>query len=426
MVSVDVRTRTASDVRAVDPTEFFEVDLPHLLGARERLAAPGARELAPRSLAFDVDGSSWTLAFDGTRFSVTPGNEAAIALVRLEPPALADLVNDLVTPMTFFTAGELDMPRGRLDDFLDWWVVLRSLIDARLVHTRGAVAFHDRDGAPLDLGRVFEPGDDPDDVAHFLTEAGYLHVAGVFDPDEMKAVSAEMDAAAHRYERDDGRSWWAHTRDGADRLVRMQYFHEESPRLAALITDERLQRWTRLTGDGHRLGKPGANPNLAEALIKPIGVVDGISDVPWHKDCSLGSHSYRCCSLTVGISVTGADADSGQLRVVAGSHRALIQPAFVRRELDLPLIDVPTSRGDITIHLSCTLHMSQPPVTRERRVVYTDFSLLDPGDEDPGEARIRRVREQAFKTVSQEPVPVPDAAANRKIGDGERATVGDQ
>ena len=73
--------------------------------------------------------------------------------------------------------------------------------------------------------------------------------------------------------------------------------------------------------------------------------------------------------------------------------------------------------------------MSQPPVTRERRVVYTDFSLLGRGDEDPGEARIRRVREQAFKTVSQEPVPVPaavpDEAAGRKIGAGERATAGD-
>ena len=34
--------------------------------------------------------------------------------------------------------------------------------------------------------------------------------------------------------------------------------------------------------------------------------------------------------------------------------------------------------------------MSQPPVTRERRVMYTDFTLSDT-DDDPGEARIRRV-----------------------------------
>jgi hypothetical protein len=401
-VSVDVRTRTAADVRAVDPIDFFDRELPDALEAGVALAAPGARELAPPPFAIEVDGRRWTLSFDGNRFAVTPDRGAAATFVRLQADALADIVNDLITPMTLFTGGELDMPVGRLEDVLDWWVVLRSVLDRRPVHTRGAVAFHDEDGAPLDLDRVFGPDDDPGALAHFLAEAGYLHIAGVFDPSEMAAVSAEMDAVAGTYTRDDGRSWWAHTSDGADRLVRMQYFHEASPGMAALLDDDRLQRWARLTDDGHRLGKPGANPNLAEALIKPIGIVDGISDVPWHKDCSLGSHSYRCCSLTVGISVTGAGPDSGQLRVVAGSHRALIQPVFVRRGLDLPVVDVPTDTGDITMHLSCTLHMSQPPVTRERRVVYTDFSLDDSGD-DPGEARIARVREQAYKTVSQEP-----------------------
>src|SRR5438034_2361354 len=107
--------------------------------------------------------------------------------------------------------------------------------------------------------------------------------------------------------------------------------------------------------------------------------------------------------MTHGISLTRADADTGQLRVVAGSHRALIQPAFVRPDLDLPQVDLPTGTGDITIHLSCTLHMSQPPVTRERRVMYTDFSLPEREGGDPGEATLKRIREAAPKTVSQAP-----------------------
>ncbi len=161
------------------------------------------------------------------------------------------------------------------------------------------------------------------------------------------------------------------------------------------------------TSDGHTLGKAAGDANLVEALVKPIGIVQGISDVPWHKDCSLGSHSYRCCSLTVGISVTGADAESGQLRVVPGSHRALVQPAFVRRDLDLPQLDLLTSTGDVTVHCSCTLHMSQPPVTRERRVLYTDFSLpTDEGARSPNEAVLRRIREGAPSTVTQAPSPV--------------------
>jgi len=400
--SVDVRTRTAADVGPVDAGWFFDEELPRLARDRGSLVAAGGRELAPRPLAVEVDGRTWTLALDDDRVTVTCGGGGPPAHVRLGEEDLADVVHDLRTPMGLFTGGDLDMPTGRLDDFLDWWVILRGLIDARPVHTAGAVTFTGTDGEPLDLAHAFHTDDDPRAMGHFLAEAGFLHIAEVFTEDEMGAVSAEMDAAAAGYEQGDGRSWWAKTADGADRLVRMQYFHHESPTTRALMADDRLLGLARLTRDGHELGKPGSNANWVEALVKPIGVVEGISDVPWHKDCSLGSHSYRCCSLTVGISVTGADERSGQLRVVAGSHRALIQPAFVRRGLDLPQLDLPTGTGDLTVHLSCTLHMSQPPVDRERRVLYTDFRLpsID-GQPDPGEAKLRRIREAAPTTVSQ-------------------------
>jgi hypothetical protein len=52
-----------------------------------------------------------------------------------------------------------------------------------------------------------------------------------------------------------------------------------------------------------------------------------------------------------------------------------------RSDLDLPRIPLPTRTGDVTVHCSCTLHMSRPPVDRERRVVYTGFGLTPrPGD----------------------------------------------
>ena len=402
MISVDVRTRTANDVRSVDPSRFFGDELPGLLREHAGLAAPGAAELGVRPLAFDVDGQAWTLSFDED-FAIAEGDAAATAIVRLDGEGLDDLVNDLRTPMGFFTGGDLDMPRGRLEDFLDWWVVLRSVLDGRPVHTAGAVTFVDRDGAALDLQRAFHLDDEPEAIGSFLAEAGFVHLENVFTEDEMRAVSEEMDAAMPDYAPGDNRSWWATTEDGTQRLVRMQYFHTASPTTRALLADDRLLRLAGVTADGHRLRKPGGNSNIVEALVKPIGIIEGISDVPWHKDCSLGSHSYRCCSMTVGISVTGADAESGQLRVVAGSHRALIQPAFVRRDLDLPQVDLPTRTGDVTIHLSCTLHMSQPPVTRERRVLYTDFSLPEQDGGDPGERKIKRIREAAPTTVSQQP-----------------------
>jgi hypothetical protein len=219
----------------------------------------------------------------------------------------------------------------------------------------------------------------------------------------MDQVSADIDTAVPHYAPDDGRSWWATTANGDERLVRLQWFQDQSPATLSLLRDDRLLNIATLTGDGHQFRRQGS---LIEALIKPIGVVKGISDLPWHKDCSLGRHSYRCCSLTVGISVTGADERSGQLGVVAGSHRALVQPAFYRREWGLPVVDLPTETGDVTVHCSCTMHMSHAPIDRERRVMYTDFDLPPrPRDEVAlsNVNEIVRVREQAYKTVSQVP-----------------------
>ena len=98
----------------------------------------------------------------------------------------------------------------------------------------------------------------------------------------------------------------------------------------------------------------------------------GISDVPWHKDCSLGRHSYECCSLTVGISVTGADAESGQLRVVAGSHTRGCLPGRTGEGVLGPLFTDPgcfdetrqvaleVPAGSLVFFSPHTVHGSQP------------------------------------------------------------------
>src|SRR5690606_37422072 len=170
---------------------------------------------------------------------------------------------------------------ARLERLLDWWVLLRGALDGRTPYVPGpgrAPAFDAPDGAPLDLRRAFRPDDDPDEMAHFLATAGYLHLEGLFTAEEMAAVSDDMDAAAPSYAQDDGRSWWARTGDGEDRLVRMQGFDEHSPTLVELLGGERFRSLGELGRAGHEFGDFG--PNRIEALVKPIGVVEGISDVP--------------------------------------------------------------------------------------------------------------------------------------------------
>lgn len=396
---MDVRTRRDAPADPVDAPTFFEHLLPVALADSADRVEQWVLAHDLRPLTVVVDGSSATLAAEAGRIVVHhDGGPSGAAVLRLTAHDLDELVTDQVTPVGWFASGALRLEHGRLEDVLDWWLLLRAALDDATPHMPGDVELVDASGAPVDLHRAFGIDDDPSEMADFLRTAGFLHIAGVFTEAEMAAVSADMDAAAPRYAKGDGRSWWARLHDGTDALVRMQGFERESARAAALLADDRLTRLADLTGDGHR------PPVGTEALFKPIGVTEGISDIPWHKDCSLGRHSYMCCGMTVGISVTGADDTSGRLRVVAGSHRALVWPAPQRQPgLDLPVVPLATGPGDLTVHLSCTLHMAQPPTERPRRVLYTGMGLppLDESGAAAGAARLRAIREAAPVTVSQ-------------------------
>ena len=74
-----------------------------------------------------------------------------------------------------------------------WERAFRALLDGRKVHESGDVTFQDLNGDELDLERAFTIDDDSEEMAHFLREAGFLHLTGVFDPNEMDAVGADID-----------------------------------------------------------------------------------------------------------------------------------------------------------------------------------------------------------------------------------------
>ncbi|MGE4609325.1 MAG: phytanoyl-CoA dioxygenase family protein [Myxococcota bacterium] len=399
-MSVDLRTRVDSDQPPVEPGVFFRETLPPLLDSNQALIAPGASELPLADFCIETDGEPWTLAWHENRVSVKAGNpnKAATARVLLTREQLSDIVYDQTTPVALMSNRLLDMPEGSLPDFLNWWLVLRSALEARRIHARGDVTFD------TSFSRSFTPDDSDEEMRAFLEQAGYLHIEGLFSEEEMAAVEADYAKAEPHFEKGDKRAWFATTKDGVEHLVRMEGFDRYSETVVELIDQDRFQRIGRIPGIGHESRRaPGSRVG---ALTKPIGVVKGISDVPWHKDCSLGRHSYECCTLTVGISVTGADANSGQLRVVPGTHRALVWPApCIQPGLDLEPIDLPTRTGDVTVHLSCTQHMSQPPVSKGRKVLYTGFGqrAANPEAAEFQRGRINTVRQKTHTSVSQQP-----------------------
>ena len=379
MTSVDWRTRPDVSVPPVEASRFLEAELPALLEERGIEAGQAVAQLGLPPLSVDLEGEQFTLAAEAGRLGLTRGTSEAL-VVSLNVPTWSDLLNDTVSTFGLVMSGRVTIQTGSSDDFVDWEPVLRCLFDGSPVYKPGTIAFGDRDGLPLNLKQSFKLNDDPDAIGHFLSQAGFLHLEGVFSEAEMDAVSRELDDAIAAAERDDGASWWAQTASGEWYPARILGFNLKSAALRSLLHSQRIAAIGSFTDDQFIQRNPDVGDS-AEGLLKKVQVIEGISDVSWHKDCAMGGHSRHCCGLVVGISVTGAGPENGELGVIPGSHRANISPLGAEG-LDLPRLPLPTRTGDVTVHCSCTLHMSRPPVSAERRVVYTGFQLAPrPGDE---------------------------------------------
>lgn len=384
-MSVDCRTRLFKSVRPLGLEEILDEVLPGALAAHGDLAARGAtyRELAP--LGFRVGARCFALRPRRGRLVVEPGLEHAGVIAELDEDALSDLLQDYQSTMGLAMTARVKIALGTVDDWVAWEMVLRALMDGRRVYETGDVTFVDGDGRPLDLDRIFTLDDDREEMAHFLRQAGFLHVRGVFEPDEMDAVGRDIDHFIARATPDDGDSWWAEDAEGRAQAVRVLEFYDKSEALRDLVHDDRYQWLGELTGDGH------AYRRSAEGLVKPLGIVKGLSDLPWHKDCGQGRHSLMCNALTCGISVTGADRVSGALGVLPGSHRANVKVPGVDPIMDMVPRMLETKTGDVTVHCSDTLHRAHPPTDRPRKVVYSGFRLpLLAGDVEIDEPRYGR------------------------------------
>jgi hypothetical protein len=407
-MSIDTRSRLYKDVRNYTRQEVFDEVLPAAITANGALAGRGVAYKGLPPLGLDCDGEAVTLRVSNGMLQLEPGTANAGAIVEIGEAALSDLVQDIGSTMGLAMTSRVQVASGTLEDWIGWEPALRALLDGRPIHETGDVVPKDSSGDALDLTRSFDLEDDREEVAQFLNEAGFLHIRGVFEEGEMAAVGDDIDEWSGKATPDDGASWWAEDAHGVNHAVRVLWFNEKSAALAELLYDERLQWLGGLTGDDLN-----TETMTAEGLVKPLDIVNGLSDLPWHKDCGQGHHSYMCSGLTVGISVTGADQVSGALGVIPGSHRANTIATMRDPKLDLEPLMLETRTGDITVHCSDTLHRAHPPRERPRKVVYTGFRQRPDPDDVVPEADKTQVRSaRAGLTNVRERIETADNAHN--------------
>jgi hypothetical protein len=395
-MSLDRRTRRNADIHEVDADAFFEKEWLSYVERNGQLVVEAIDCLGAPALGIEVGARAWTVSADGGQLALRSGLSDGAFVISLSEEQFSDWAQDHRSLNAFHVGMELEVSNGGDWEISVWDSLWRCLLDGWPVV--GDLAFVDRAGDPLDLGRTFTPDDDREDLAHFLREAGFLHLRGWVEPAAARAIAEEADLARSQYAQGDGRSWWAELEDGSRTVVRMQHFVEHSPTTREVLgSGSWAQLVNSVAGDDVLVqGRPGTS--VTEALVKPVGVVAGISDLTVHRDCHFGRHSYGCSGVDLGLTVTPSGEDNGRLGVVAGSHRLAIPVEVAKTSSYLPVVGVATEAGDCTVHLSCTLHESTAPRTATRKVLYTPYKLAPVSDDvEPPTGRGPDLRERVHR-----------------------------
>ena len=350
----------------LDFDQFHRQRVPELLAGNGPLATATAGGLRP--VAFRLpDGRAWTYAVGDDGLEVRPGDDDAATVVALTEDDWSDFANEARTCFGLLYAGPVTFPSGSFEWLDRWEPALRALYHGRPPYDPAAVA-------GVDLTRSFSPDDDLDTLRAHLDEVGFLRVRALFSVEEIDAVKEEIERLQRAARTDDRHTWWARDRDGNDVCCRLIYTAQASPVVAAFVDDHRLHRLGQLVGDD----PVQTNDRLdgVSVVIKNPSVVEGLSDLPWHRDCGLGGHPVLCPTVLIGIQLDPANRDTGQLQFLAGSHRTTGSPPAPGMEDTLPIVGIDAEPGDVTVHLGHVMHVAPPPEGGGacRRTMYVSYS----------------------------------------------------
>ena len=352
----------------------------------ERLATPAGRMAAgdvrdAPSLAWRFpDGRAWRHVPDGGALRIVPGDDAAV-VAELDESAWRDFVAEVATAAGLHYGGRIRFAAGGYADLERWEPALRALYAGRPIFDPRRVDLRDGDGAPLDLALAFAL-DAGAPLRHFLHTAGFALVKGVFAPDEIARLAEIVERRQAQAAPGDGHSWWATRADGASALCRLIYLGLVEPAIAALGDDPRIGRLMALADEPLRaLHDRGDGTSV---VIKNGNIADGLSDLPWHRDCGLGGHPFLCPTINIGIQLDAASERSGRLHFAPGTGRTSCHRADLAQAVT---VAVDTEPGDCTIHVGDVMHAAPPPIDDGpgRRALYLScvperaFAHIPPG-----------------------------------------------
>jgi hypothetical protein len=342
----------------LDFDDFHRGELPRrLAGGHGSLAAAAVRKLG--SLAFRLPGGrAYTYAPVDAGVAIIAGDEKADTVIELDHASWEGLVHDYESAPGLLYGGRVQCRRGRAMRFVGWEPGLRAMYAGRPVYDPGSLHLADRQGRPLDLERTFRLDDDRADMAHFLRSAGYLLVRRAFRPDEIAGFLAEARELRGEAVQGDKLSWWGKNSRGDEVLCRVTRAADK-PRLATLRSDPRLRSLADLSDQ--KLVPRDGEGNGVTVIYKNPDMVEGLSNIPWHRDCGMGGHSVMCPVLLISVFLTPASPETGDLRFLPGSWRTTCGFMEATDPSAPQGVRVAAEPGDLSLHYGDVMHAAPPP-----------------------------------------------------------------
>jgi hypothetical protein len=341
----------------VDFAAFHREVLPPRLASSARAArvVAGFGSLALRTR----DGVAFTYAVSDGEIGAVPGDASADTVIELDREDWQGLVHDYEAAAGLLYANRVRCLRGDALKFVLWEPALRSLYTGMEVFDADAPLLRDERGAPLDPARTFRLGDDAGALRHFLRTCGYLLVRGVFAQREVDGFLEEARGLASEARPGDKLSWWSKDASGREVLCRVTRAAAK-PRLASLQRDARVKALAALAREG-LVARKGEG-NGVTVIFKNPGIREGLSDLPWHRDCGMGGHALMCPAVIVSTYLTPANRDTGELRFLPGSHVRTCGAFIDTADAGAPSgVAFDAQPGDVSVHFGDVMHAAPPP-----------------------------------------------------------------
>ena len=338
----------------IDFDDFHKSELPKRLAAGN--GALASRDPQPlRPIAFSLpEGGAYTYVPREGGVDVVPGEAEAHTVVELTHDYWQGVVRDLDTAPGLIYAGRARCRRGDLMDFVRWEPRLRAMFHGREIFDPETADLRALDGTPLDPHQTFQLDDDPEEMAHFLRTAGYLKVREVFSAEEVARFLEHATRLREEAIEGDKQSWWGKNADGEAVLCRV-INAGKIDELRNVHCDPRVAGLVELT-DVELVGRDGAT-----VLWKNPDMREGLSDIPWHRDCGMGGHAINCPVLICTINLTHGTPESGELRALPGSWQGSY-PFFEATDPRAPVgVGLGGAPGDLSLHYGDLMHASPPP-----------------------------------------------------------------